>query len=72
MFSLSLSLSLFLFSIFYFTFSVILFYFLMSTLLCKVKANYAFESNDPSSLHFKEGDIIEVLCKLPSGWWDGW
>ncbi|RCI06127.1 hypothetical protein CU098_011230 [Rhizopus stolonifer] len=44
----------------------------MSTLLCKVKANYAFESNDPSSLHFKEGDIIEVLCKLPSGWWDGW
>ncbi|KAI9276130.1 ras guanine nucleotide exchange factor domain-containing protein [Sporodiniella umbellata] len=44
----------------------------MSTLLCKVKANYAFESNDPSSLNFKEGEIIEVLCKLPSGWWDGW
>ncbi|KAG0836182.1 hypothetical protein G6F57_009894 [Rhizopus arrhizus] len=44
----------------------------MSTLLCRVKANYAFESNDPSSLSFKEGDYIDVLCKLPSGWWDGW
>ncbi|RCI05161.1 hypothetical protein CU098_001361, partial [Rhizopus stolonifer] len=42
------------------------------SLLCRVKALYPFESNDPSSLRFEEGDFIDVLAKLPSGWWDGW
>ncbi|KAI8645286.1 ras guanine nucleotide exchange factor domain-containing protein [Parasitella parasitica] len=42
------------------------------SLLCRVQALYSFESNDPSSLKFDEGDFIDVLTKLPSGWWDGW
>ncbi|KAL7321682.1 hypothetical protein PS15m_001427 [Mucor circinelloides] len=42
------------------------------SLLCRVQALYPFESNDPSSLRFEEGDYIDVLAKLPSGWWDGW
>ncbi|GAA5795389.1 hypothetical protein HPULCUR_000745 [Helicostylum pulchrum] len=42
------------------------------SLLCRVQALYAFESSDPSSLRFEEGDYIDVLAKLPSGWWDGW
>lgn len=42
------------------------------SLLCRVQALYPFESNDPSSLRFEEGDYIDVLSKLPSGWWDGW
>ncbi|KAI7905570.1 SH3 domain-containing protein, partial [Cokeromyces recurvatus] len=41
-------------------------------LLCRVQALYPFESDDPSSLKFEEGDFIDVLTKLPSGWWDGW
>ncbi|KAI9258260.1 SH3 domain-containing protein [Sporodiniella umbellata] len=39
--------------------------------LCKVQALYAFKSNDPSSLCFEQDDYIDVLTKLPSGWWDG-
>ncbi|OBZ80154.1 hypothetical protein A0J61_11797, partial [Choanephora cucurbitarum] len=42
------------------------------SLLCTVQALYTFESNDPSSLRFEEGDFIDVLSKLSSGWWDGW
>lgn len=42
------------------------------SLSCRVQALYPFESSDPSSLKFEEGDIIDVLAKLPSGWWDGW
>ncbi|KAL9553698.1 hypothetical protein MBANPS3_003175 [Mucor bainieri] len=42
------------------------------SLLCRVQALYPFESKDPSSLRFEEGDYIDVLAKLPSGWWDGW
>ncbi|KAI9299747.1 SH3 domain-containing protein, partial [Cunninghamella echinulata] len=37
-----------------------------------VRALYAFRSNDKSSLEFEQGDIIEVLNQLQSGWWDGW
>ncbi|KAK4511254.1 uncharacterized protein ATC70_012469 [Mucor velutinosus] len=44
----------------------------LPSLLCRVQALYSFESNDPSSLRFEEGDYIDVLAKLPSGWWDGW
>ncbi|KAI7874098.1 ras GEF [Lichtheimia hyalospora FSU 10163] len=41
-------------------------------ILCRVQARYPFNSNDPSSLSFQQGDFIEVLTKLDSGWWDGW
>ncbi|KAI9264221.1 SH3 domain-containing protein [Phascolomyces articulosus] len=41
-------------------------------ILCRVQARYPFNSNDPSSLSFEQGDYIEVLTKLDSGWWDGW
>ncbi|KAI8147642.1 SH3 domain-containing protein, partial [Fennellomyces sp. T-0311] len=41
-------------------------------ILCRVQARYPFNSNDPSSLSFEQGDFIEVLTKLDSGWWDGW
>lgn len=43
-----------------------------SSFLCRVKALYPFASEDPSSLRLEEGDYIDVLAKLPSGWWDGW
>jgi son of sevenless-like protein len=36
-----------------------------------VRALYPFESKEDSSLSFEEGDIIRVLTKLESGWWDG-
>ncbi|KAI8989947.1 SH3 domain-containing protein [Pilobolus umbonatus] len=42
-----------------------------SITLCKVEALYPFKSNDPSSLCFNQYDQIDVLNKLPSGWWDG-
>ncbi|OZJ01532.1 hypothetical protein BZG36_05501 [Bifiguratus adelaidae] len=38
---------------------------------CRVRALYDFTSTDPSALNFYEGDVIEVLGKLDSGWWDG-
>ncbi|KAI8883063.1 SH3-domain-containing protein, partial [Backusella circina FSU 941] len=40
--------------------------------LCRVRALYAYESTDPSSLSFKPNVILEVLAQLESGWWDGW
>ncbi|CEP09488.1 hypothetical protein [Parasitella parasitica] len=40
-------------------------------ILCKVQALYPFRSNDSSSLSFNQDDLIDVLNKLPSGWWDG-
>ncbi|RCH89238.1 hypothetical protein CU097_008696 [Rhizopus azygosporus] len=40
-------------------------------ILCRVQALYPFKSNDPSSLSFDQDDYIDVLTKLPSGWWDG-
>lgn len=36
-----------------------------------VRAVYDFTPADHSSLSFKQGDIIEVLTQLESGWWDG-
>ncbi|PWN24151.1 SH3-domain-containing protein, partial [Microstroma glucosiphilum] len=36
-----------------------------------VRALYDYEAQDASSLSFVEGDVIEVLTQLPSGWWDG-
>ncbi|KAI8371104.1 ras guanine nucleotide exchange factor domain-containing protein [Blakeslea trispora] len=39
--------------------------------ICRVQALYSFQSNDPSSLSFAQDDFIDVLNKLPSGWWDG-
>ncbi|GAB5585161.1 hypothetical protein Unana1_00061 [Umbelopsis nana] len=40
--------------------------------ICRVRALYPFQSTDQSSLCFKQGDYIEVLAQLESGWWDGW
>ncbi|CAO3592691.1 unnamed protein product [Absidia cylindrospora] len=40
-------------------------------LLCRAKALYPYTAKDTSSLTFERGDIIDVLCQLPSGWWDG-
>ncbi|KAG8893221.1 hypothetical protein FRC01_013715, partial [Tulasnella sp. 417] len=36
-----------------------------------VRALYDYQSTDASSLSFRRGDFIEVLSRLPSGWWDG-
>ncbi|GAA5929320.1 uncharacterized protein JCM15063_004119 [Sporobolomyces koalae] len=36
-----------------------------------VQALYAYTGVDSSSLSFRQGDIIEVLSTLESGWWDG-
>ncbi|KAH8925013.1 hypothetical protein BT69DRAFT_1318508 [Atractiella rhizophila] len=36
-----------------------------------VEALYDYSGVDTSSLSFREGDIIEVLTQLDSGWWDG-
>ncbi|CAO3631141.1 unnamed protein product [Cunninghamella blakesleeana] len=41
-------------------------------IICRVRALYSFSSNDKSSLEFEQGDVVEVLNKLKSGWWDGW
>jgi len=35
------------------------------------KAMYDYTSYDASALSFFRGDIIEVLHRQPSGWWDG-
>jgi son of sevenless-like protein len=40
-------------------------------LLCRARALYPYTANDGSNLSFEQGDIIEVLAQLPSGWWDG-
>ena len=38
---------------------------------CYVRALYPFTSVEASSLAFRPGDLIRVLTKLESGWWDG-
>jgi len=41
----------------------------LSTLFCRALYDYA--SPDANSLSFNQGDVIEVLTQLGSGWWDG-
>lgn len=41
----------------------------ISTFFCR--ALYDYQTEDSSSLSFRKGDIIEVLTRLESGWWDG-
>lgn len=36
-----------------------------------VRALYEYEADDQTSLSFRQGDIIQVLTQLESGWWDG-
>ncbi|KAL1891474.1 cell division cycle-related protein [Ceratocystis pirilliformis] len=36
-----------------------------------VRALYNYEADDRTSLSFHEGDIIQVITQLESGWWDG-
>ncbi|KAL4251892.1 hypothetical protein ABKN59_002688 [Abortiporus biennis] len=41
----------------------------ISTFFCR--ALYDYQTKDASSLSFHKNDIIEVLTRLESGWWDG-
>jgi len=41
----------------------------ISTFFCRAK--YDYQTQDPSSLSFHRNEIIEVLTRLESGWWDG-
>lgn len=41
----------------------------ISTFFCR--ALYDYQSQDDSSLSFHKGDVIEVLTRLETGWWDG-
>jgi hypothetical protein len=36
-----------------------------------VRALYDYSTDDPTSLSFHAGDVIQVLKQLDSGWWDG-
>lgn len=36
-----------------------------------VRALYDYESEDRTSLSFQGGDVVQVLTRLDSGWWDG-
>ena len=36
-----------------------------------VRALYDYEADDRTSLSFREGDLIQVITQLESGWWDG-
>ncbi|KAI8324083.1 SH3-domain-containing protein, partial [Martensiomyces pterosporus] len=36
-----------------------------------VRALYDFASDEASGLSFSRGDVIEVLARLESGWWNG-
>ncbi|KAL8677616.1 MAG: hypothetical protein Q9186_005975 [Xanthomendoza sp. 1 TL-2023] len=36
-----------------------------------VRALYSYDADDRTSLSFRQGDIIQVLTRLESGWWDG-
>lgn len=36
-----------------------------------VRALYDYEADDRTSLSFHEGDVIQVITQLDSGWWDG-
>lgn len=35
------------------------------------RAIYSYDADDRTSLSFHEGDIIQVITQLESGWWDG-
>jgi son of sevenless-like protein len=41
----------------------------ITTFFCR--ALYDYQTQDSSSLAFQRNDIIEVLTRLESGWWDG-
>ena len=36
-----------------------------------VRALYDYETDDRTSLSFRQGDTIQVITQLASGWWDG-
>lgn len=36
-----------------------------------VRALYNYEADDRTSLSFRQGDTIQVITQLASGWWDG-
>ncbi len=36
-----------------------------------VRALYDYEADDRTSLSFHEGDVMQVITQLESGWWDG-
>jgi son of sevenless-like protein len=36
-----------------------------------VKALYDYDADDRTSLSFRQGEIIQVITQLESGWWDG-
>ncbi|KAF2452621.1 cell division control protein-like protein Cdc25 [Lineolata rhizophorae] len=36
-----------------------------------VRAMYDYRADDQTSLSFQQGDIIQVITQLESGWWDG-
>ncbi|KAL9595101.1 MAG: hypothetical protein Q9219_006644 [cf. Caloplaca sp. 3 TL-2023] len=36
-----------------------------------VRALYDYDADDRTSLSFRRGDIIDVITRLESGWWDG-
>ncbi|PLB40603.1 putative cell division control protein Cdc25 [Aspergillus candidus] len=36
-----------------------------------VRAMYDYDADDPTSLSFRRGDVIQVLNQLETGWWDG-
>lgn len=36
-----------------------------------MRALYNYASEDPTSLSFNQGDVIQVITQLESGWWDG-
>jgi SH3 domain len=39
--------------------------------LMYAQALYDYEADDRTSLSFYEGDVIQVITQLESGWWDG-
>lgn len=41
-------------------------------IICRVQALYTFYSEENTCLNFEQGDQIDVLSKLESGWWNGW
>lgn len=38
---------------------------------CLLLFSYDYEADDRTSLSFHQGDIIQVITQLESGWWDG-
>lgn len=38
---------------------------------CYVEALYDFQAVENGGLSFVQGDLLKVISKLPSGWWDG-